>query len=1018
MEILGDALELDASRRPAFLNQVCGADPDLRAEVERLLRGAGDASAAIPTAHGARQVAREFLPPTRIGPYRIERALGEGGMGVVYLGLQDEPVRRHVAIKLIRPGMDSREIVQRFESERQALALMSHPNVAHVYDAGADELGRPYFVMEYVDGAPITEWCDKQRLAPRARLELFLQVCDAVQHAHAKGIVHRDLKPTNVLVATREGKPFPKVIDFGIAKAVQRQHGERQMLTDHGQLVGTPEYISPEQAAGEADIDTRTDVYALGVMLYELLSGALPFDRKMLRGSAHEEMRRIIREADAARPSTRLSRLEPNTVARIARRRNLDPSSLRRVLRGDLDWITMKALEKDRERRYASPGELAADVQRHLRSEPVVAGPPTARYRLGKFVRRHRAVVIAGALVFAALVGGIVTTASQAVRATRAEYHARTEEQLAKRRFNELRKLAGSFMFEVDETLQTAGPTKAREKLVNTARQYLDALARESPTEPALTRELVQGYLRVGSVQYYPGTAHLGDVAGALDSYRKALDLARAHAAARPDDADAARLLGGCYVYLAEAQADSNDAGAALGSFASARETYEALVRRKPNEFNARRNIGLVCEKLANLYKHLGRAADSLASRRESVRVYESLLVERPNDAMLRRDVTLAHDGLATLLMDMGRVVEALPHATEALEMAEARLRDAPDNPMLRRDVLLLSQHIATIQRLLGHAPLAVAPARRAVEIARATAQADASNKQAVRDVGGAHTTLGEALIPAGRTREAVEALRQSIDVRAALLEQSPDDRQLLGWIANAREALAAALRQAGNLAEAQAEAQASVDMRRRRVDAEPHNGGHVSSLIEAECELGQVLLAQDRNAEALEHFERATSLRSPGDSSEMGDDAVLGRRFLLPLLVRLGEARARVGEVEGSHAPLDEAIDLGRRILAISQGDDWTRAMLAAALALRGSTEAALAESKRVASNPSCGTEAAEALWHAHAAHARACAAAGRDAEAERSWQAALEAARRMSQADPDDARARDLVERAARRR
>jgi tetratricopeptide (TPR) repeat protein len=337
---------------------------------------------------------------------------------------------------------------------------------------------------------------------------------------------------------------------------------------------------------------------------------------------------------------------------------------------------------------------------------------------------------------------------------------------------------------------------------------------------------------------------------------------------------------------------------------------------------------------------------------------------------------------------------------------------------MLRRDVLLMSQHTATVHRLLGHAPDALAPARRSVGIADAMAQADASNRQALRDVGGAYTTLGEALITAGGTREAIDALRKSIDVRTHMLERAPDDLQLLSWVANAREALAAALRQNGNLAEAQAEAQASVDARRRRVDADPSNRGYIPSLIEAECELGQVLLAQNRDAEALDHLERAMALRSPGDSSETTDEAVLSRRFLLPLLVRLGEVRGRAGRLDESHVPLDEAIRLGKRILAINDGDDWTRGMLAMALAQRGLVDEALAHARRLASSSSSGTEAAEALWHAHVAHARACDAVGRETEAEQSWQAAVEVAQRLARADPDDARARALVERAGRRR
>jgi serine/threonine protein kinase/WD40 repeat protein len=362
-------------------------------------------------------VAPPAAPPERIGSYRIVRKLGEGGMGEIYEAEQVEPVRRKVALKLIKWGMDTRRVVARFEAERQALALMSHANIARVFDAGATERGRPYFVMEFVEGVPVTEYCDRQCLSTRQRLELFMQVCDGVQHAHHKGIIHRDIKPSNVLVALEDDRPVPKIIDFGVAKATEQRLTEKTVYTELGQLVGTPSYMSPEQAdLTSQDIDTRTDVYALGVLLYELLSGALPLDLRALRQAGYEEMLRWIREEEPSKPSTRVSGLG-EAAAAAARSRGTEAAALVRRLRGDLDWIAVKALEKDRARRYGSPAELAADVARHLHSEPVVACPPSATYRAKKFVRRHRFGVVAAGVVLAALVLGTIGTTIGMVRA-------------------------------------------------------------------------------------------------------------------------------------------------------------------------------------------------------------------------------------------------------------------------------------------------------------------------------------------------------------------------------------------------------------------------------------------------------------------------------------------------------------------------------------------------------------------------------------------------------------------------
>jgi tetratricopeptide (TPR) repeat protein len=364
-------------------------------------------------------------PGGRIDRYKLLSILGEGGMGIVYLAEQERPVKRQVALKVIKPGMDSKRVLARFEAEQQALALMEHPHVARVHDAGLTPSGRPYFVMEHVKGIPITEYCDKHRQTIEERLRLFLHVCEAVQYAHQKGIIHRDLKPSNILVTIEDEQAAPKVIDFGVARAISQPLTERTFYTEHGQLIGTPEYMSPEQAdLSNQDIDTRTDVYSLGVILYELVAGVLPFDPHTLREHGIDGARKVICEQDPQTPSTKLSRTSVEESTNSARRRRTSPRQLQRRLRGDLDWITLKAMEKDRTRRYASAGELAADVQHHLNNEPVTAGRPSMVYRARKFVRRNRALVSGLVAVLAVLLAGIIVSLAFAIRANRARHEA------------------------------------------------------------------------------------------------------------------------------------------------------------------------------------------------------------------------------------------------------------------------------------------------------------------------------------------------------------------------------------------------------------------------------------------------------------------------------------------------------------------------------------------------------------------------------------------------------------------
>jgi serine/threonine protein kinase len=405
------ALEQPPAERARFLEQACGADAALLHRLRILLavhdRAAGVLDRPEATAEHARP--EDEVGAILAGRYKLLEEIGAGGMGTVWMAEQREPVRRLAALKVIKAGMDSKAVLARFEQERQALALMDHPNIAKVLDGGTTERGRPFFVMELVKGLPLTEYCDDRRLSVAERLQLFAQVCAAVQHAHQKGILHRDLKPSNVLVTEHDGRPVPKVIDFGLAKALGTAGAltERTLHTVYGTVVGTPLYMSPEQVGINAlDVDTRADVYALGVILYELLTGTTPVEKGRFKEAAWEEVKRVIREEEPPRPSLRLSSSE--ALPNLAARRQAEPAQLSRLVRGELDWIVLKTLEKDRNRRYETANGLAMDVQRHLAGEVVLAAPPSAAYRLRKFLRKRRGPVLAAALVLFALLAGIV----------------------------------------------------------------------------------------------------------------------------------------------------------------------------------------------------------------------------------------------------------------------------------------------------------------------------------------------------------------------------------------------------------------------------------------------------------------------------------------------------------------------------------------------------------------------------------------------------------------------------------
>ena len=565
-QLFEEAGQREPPERRAYLDEQCGQDAALRSAVESLLAASEGAGSflqgpprlSVPEAVSlASTLTSQFSESVRvIGRYRLLEKIGEGGMGEVWLAEQQEPVRRRVALKLIKAGMDTGQVMARFEAERQALALMDHPAIAKVFDAGATGEGRPYFAMEYVPGQPITRHCDERRLGIVERLELFVQVCEAVQHAHRKAVLHRDLKPSNVLVASQDGRSMPKIIDFGVAKAMSQPLTERTLYTGLGMLVGTPGYMSPEQAdpTGQG-VDTRTDVYSLGVMLYELLVGELPFDRQKLRQAGWEGLGRLLREEEPATPSRRLTTLPPAASSEASSRRQTEVPALRRRLSGDLDWITMKAIEAERERRYGSPSELAEDIRRHLRDEPVEAASPGAAYRMRKFVRRHRLGVAAAAVVTLVMAAGLVGTTVGLVRARRAESEARRQAQTSERvsgflanllasvdpermgktlvadlrqRVDKAERARGSSQAQVAATLASFDGALSGVNAVDLARQLVDDEIL-IPSSKVIDEEMSAEPLVAARLQSTMGSTYqsLGLFPSAESHYRKALETRR-----------------------------------------------------------------------------------------------------------------------------------------------------------------------------------------------------------------------------------------------------------------------------------------------------------------------------------------------------------------------------------------------------------------------------------------------------------------------------------------------------------
>ena len=730
-ELFHEILELPPDARAGSLAEACGDDLELRAEVDRLLQSHAEASAFVSkAAAGVEHIAATMMPAdAHVGDYRIVRELGRGGMGTVYLGERaDAQFDMRVAIKLIKRGMDTDTVLQRFRHERQILAGLEQPNIARLLDGGTTDDGRPYFVMEYVDGQPIDAYCRIHQLSVDERLRLFRQVCAAVSYAHQHLVVHRDIKPSNILV-TSDG--VPKLLDFGIAKLLDTGEDAATMVTAFGAQALTPQYASPEQLRGER-ISTVSDVYALGVLLYEVLAGARPYE---LTGKSPDEVRHIVADTDIVKPS------------QLATRRG---DAVARRLRGDLDAIVITAMRKDPAERYASVALFDDDVRRHLEGLPVVARGDSWSYRTARFVRRRKLGVTAAAAVAITLVGGIIATRRQA-------RVARAQRARAERRFADVRRLSTSFLFEFHDAIATLpGSTPARLLVVSKALEYLDSLAAEAAGDRELQQELAAAYDRVGDVQGNPGAANLGDIEGAIKSYEKAAAIRRALAAdapdllqARVDMAISTMRIG--YAYFARGAVQD-----AVGKFRDALATREeAFAAAVPSKSAARAALAETTARLCTTLIAVGDVPGAIDNCRRNLTLTEELLRERPDDHAFRVMHAVNATGLGNALRLNRQPEEAATRLEDAIRQHRNLLSQNPLDAEVRRRLAVSYTYLANVHNDRKEPDKAVQAYEQAITELDALAKADPANARTRTELSYMLNQRVRILMASGRREEA-----------------------------------------------------------------------------------------------------------------------------------------------------------------------------------------------------------------------------------------------------------------------
>ncbi len=786
-ELVELALLLPPDERGLWLQRECEGKDDLLTQVQQLIaerlkaispsvtQSASDAITAQGLHASSMTEPFEFVKEGRtIGPYTLENRLGEGGMGSVWVARQHKPIKMRVALKLIKPGLDSKGVIQRFEQERQALAMMDHPNIARVINAGLTDEGLPYFAMELVNGAPIIDFCDQAKLSTRGRLDVFLQVCAAVQHAHQKGIIHRDLKPANILVTLIDGKPTPKIIDFGVAKALSSSLIDNTSETQFGSIVGTLEYMAPEQAGfSGADADTRADIYALGVILYELLSGLKPIDSNRLRQAGLQEMIRMIKEEEPVKPSTRLS--TNASTPSIAALRQTDPKRLSNLLRGDLDWIILKCLEKDRSRRYDTANQLALEIRRHLEDEPILAGPPSKLYVLRKFVRKHRLKVVSALGVVAALVIGLVVSLVLLDRAVQSEalanqlkideqkqrIRAETNMEKANRSARQARQALDNLTDNVVERMlfrQAALSDQDKQFLKRTLELYQDLTSDDSDSRDAVLlkargfEKIAYLQIRLGQpkdaehtlaqiVSLYQNLAsaqpekfeHRLDLAESL--YRQGLQMEQLD---RPDDAmrlltqgeeclqqavkqfpdqiELRRTLASTLSRKGHGYSKQNKLESAEACYQNALKEAERLVNLFPSDISCRDVLGRILGGYSVLQIKMGNRDLALSSNARALTIFAELRKELPSNDLLEALQATYRMNRGTLLGEMNQLAEAIKLTRQSVEVFQRWLANRPGEAEIREQLAFCLQNLCNYEHRSGHNDASLSAMRQCLE--------------------------------------------------------------------------------------------------------------------------------------------------------------------------------------------------------------------------------------------------------------------------------------------------------------
>jgi tetratricopeptide (TPR) repeat protein len=942
------AAALALEERESYLEHECAGDPALRDRLLAMLKAHDRAGHVIdrPAIEDADQTAG-YAPSSEqtgtiiAGRYKLLEEIGEGGMGTVWVAEQTAPVRRKVALKLIKAGMDSRSVLARFEAERQALALMDCPNIAKVLDGGLTDSGRSYFVMEYVKGVPITEYCDATRLSLEERLNLFIQVCSALQHAHQKGIIHRDLKPSNILVAPYDDKPVPKVIDFGLAKAMHQSLTEKTLYTAHETVLGTPLYMSPEQAQlNNLDVDTRADIYSLGVLLYELLTGSTPLERKRFKEAAWDEIRRMIREEEPPRPSIRLS--STDTLPSLATFRHTEPAKLKKLVRGELDWIVMKALEKDRTRRYETASGFARDIQRYLDDEVVEARPPSAGYRIGKFVRRHKARVIAAGLVLLALLAGIAGSTWGLVREARAKtrlaesldrekeanvdlsaanakvqarynlavdaiktFHTGVSEDflLKEDQFKELRnrllKSASDFYGKLGALLGKETDFASRRALAQANHELArltfkvgrveDALAahravlaaREAlaiePGAPAKVKvDVGRSLMSVGILLQMTGKRVEG-----LATLRRSESLLAALAV---DDPEAREALAYCRTMIGQLLIGMGSFEESTASYTRARADQEALAAAPGASKEARYDLATTVYLIGMQLYTMGKMPEAEAELRSALAISQKLADENPADAGFLSNLAWKHIGLGHVTWMTGKLSEAEAHYRKTLAIYQ---KLADDNPAVT-----------------------------AFRIGQRTA----------------HFQIGYLLIAMGRPKEAEAELRAALAIDQKMAGDNPAATELRVYLASDQMKLGILLLQMGKPEAAEAECRTSVAILGKLAEDNPAVTFYPECLAPALNHLGDVARSLGRAAEAKRRYDRTIALMVP--RFEAKPTSFSYRHVIVSALRRRGQTLRDLGDPAGAAADLRRAIGLCEGLLPRAEESLFEQACCHAALA------------------------------------------------------------------------------------